>query len=133
MNDQLCEGGFTESGCDLANSAVSQSSHNSCADPSKTLEVKCHLNGSECDGNTHVSNGEPLRDIPVSKDTPRPFEGHANNAVDFQGSVTDCSSNVTLSGLLPHTSAVTAVTTNDQTCSVKKPTQSSQEATKGVS
>lgn len=84
------------------------------------------MNSSERDGKIQVTNGEPLRDSCTSKDIQRPLQGHATNAVDSQESVTDNSK-------LNFGSTVTAVTTNDQTSSVKNATLTLQEETKEAS
>lgn len=130
MSDQLFDSKETEvsltesgSGHGPANNIDSNSRSNSSLGPCNAPEVKWHVNGSEHDGKSHLSNGVPLRDNLSSRDT----ENHTTNAVGCEESVTD-NSMLNFSGLSSSTSAVTTVT-NDQSCSVKKQTPTSQEAT----
>jgi len=129
-NDQLFDFKETEvrltgsgSICRLAEKIDSNSERSSSLGPCNAPEVKWHVNGSEQDGKSHLSNGVPLRDNLSSKDT----ENHATNAVECEESVTD-NSRLNVSGVSSNTSALTAVT-NDQTCSVKKQTATSQGET----
>ena len=85
--------------------------------------MKLHVNGSEHNGKSHLSNGGPSRDNLSSKDT----ENHATNVVNCEGSVTE-NSVLNVSGLSSSTRAVTTVT-NDQTSSVKKQTANNKEKT----
>lgn len=97
----------------MANGIVSTSGHDSPlhVDPCGIPDPRQHINGSECNVKIQVSDEEPLHDNPASNNTQK----------SVQESVTDRGK---LNG-----STVTAVTTNDQTCSLKKPTSVSQEGT----
>ncbi|KAL9980824.1 hypothetical protein ACROYT_G009462 [Oculina patagonica] len=132
--DKLCDSketkvSLTETGKGrrLANGVVSKSGESSHGDHCGTPQVKSHMSRSERDGKIQVTNGEPLRDNATSKDTQKPLQGHATYAVDSKESGTD-NSKLNFSG-----STVTAVTTNDQTSSVKNPTLTSQKGTKEAS
>lgn len=70
-----------------------------------------------------MSNGEPLGGNLSSKD----IENHATNVVDCEKSVTE-DSMFNVSGLSSSTSAVTRAM-NDQSCSIKKQTLTSQGET----
>lgn len=70
-----------------------------------------------------MSNGAPLHDIPGSRDTQTPCQGHATYAVDSQENVTD-SCTLNFSG-----STETTVTMDNQTCYAKNSTPISQEET----
>ena len=130
MKDELfdfrkTEVSLTESGiaCGLAENIESNSEGFSSLGRCNAPEVKWHVYGSEHHGKSHLSNGVPLRDNLLSKDS----ENHATNAVDCKESVTD-NSRLNVSGVSSSTSAVATVT-NDQTSSVKKQTATSQGET----
>lgn len=117
VNDQRIdfketEVSLTGSACRLAEKVDSNS------------EVKCHVNGSEHDDKSHLSNGVHLRDNESSR---QDTENHAINAVECEEIVTD-NRRLNVSDVSSSTSAVTTVT-NDQTCSVKKQTATSEGET----
>ena len=109
--------------CGLAENNHSNSESKSSSGPCKAPEVKRHVNGSEHDGKSHLSNGVHLRDNPSSKDT----ENHATNAVECEERAT-LNIKLNVSGVLSSPSAVATVT-KDQSSSVKKPTATSQGET----
>ena len=108
----------------MAEKIDSNSERNSSLGPCNAPEVKCHVNGSEHDGKSHLSNGVHLRDNLSSRQN---TENHAIDALDCEESVTD-NSRLNVSGVSSSTSAVTTVT-NDQTSSVKIQTATSQGET----
>ena len=134
VNDQLdqlfdlkeTEVSLTGSGsvCGLTENIHSNSETKSSLGPCNAPEVKRHVNGSEHECKSHLSNGVHLRDNLSSKDT----ENHAADAVECEESVTH-NSRLKVSGVSSSTSAVATVT-NDQSSSVKKPTATSQGETK---
>ena len=134
VNDQLdqlfdfkeTEVSLTERGsvCSLAEKIHSNSESNSSLGPCNAPEVKRHVNGSEHECKSHLSNGVHLHDNLSSKDT----ENHATDVVECEEGVTH-NSKLNVSGVSSSTSAVATVT-NDQSSSVKKPTAMSQGKTK---
>ena len=119
VNDQLFDFketkvSLTESGsvCGLVENINSESK--SSLGPCNAPEVKWHVNGSEHDGKSHLSNGVHLRDNLSSEDT----KNHATDPAECEESVTH-NSRLNVSGVSSSISAVTTVT-NDQSSSVKK-------------